>query len=81
MTPSELLETFTTDEKEEERVAFKPNPGPQTSFLAASEPQVLYGGAAGGITKTRLLPPFRSNPIKINFVNCWKLFIPVCTTT
>jgi hypothetical protein len=33
---------------EDEPVAFKPNPGPQTQFLAASEPQVLYGGAAGG---------------------------------
>lgn len=27
---------------------FKPNPGPQTDFLAAPEPEVLYGGAAGG---------------------------------
>lgn len=27
---------------------FKPNPGPQTEFLASSEFQVLYGGAAGG---------------------------------
>ena len=29
-------------------MAFQPNPGPQTEFLAASEFQVLYGGAAGG---------------------------------
>lgn len=29
-------------------VIFKPNPGPQTDFLAASEQEVLYGGAAGG---------------------------------
>ncbi len=29
-------------------VIFKPNPGPQTNFLAASEREVLYGGAAGG---------------------------------
>lgn len=29
-------------------VAFEPNPGPQTQFLAASEQEVLYGGAAGG---------------------------------
>lgn len=29
-------------------MAFRPNPGPQTEFLAASEFQVLYGGAAGG---------------------------------
>jgi hypothetical protein len=42
---------------------------------------MLYGGAAGGIAKTRLLPPFRSNPIKINFVNCWKILTPFSTTT
>ena len=29
-------------------VVFKPNEGPQTEFLAASEREVLYGGAAGG---------------------------------
>lgn len=29
-------------------IIFKPNPGPQTDFLAASEQEVLYGGAAGG---------------------------------
>ena len=29
-------------------VAFMPNDGPQTNFLAASEKDVLYGGAAGG---------------------------------
>ena len=29
-------------------VVFKPNDGPQTEFLAASEREVLYGGAAGG---------------------------------
>lgn len=27
---------------------FKPNPGPQTEFLAAPEREVLYGGSAGG---------------------------------
>jgi len=27
---------------------FKPNPGPQSDFLSASEEEVLYGGAAGG---------------------------------
>jgi len=31
-----------------ENVAFYPNEGPQTDFLAASEKDVLYGGAAGG---------------------------------
>ena len=29
-------------------IIFQPNAGPQTEFLSASEPQVLYGGAAGG---------------------------------
>ena len=29
-------------------IVFKPNPGPQTEFLSASEREVLYGGAAGG---------------------------------
>lgn len=33
---------------EEQEVIFKPNPGPQTTFLAAPEQEVLYGGAAGG---------------------------------
>lgn len=29
-------------------VIFAPNPGPQTTFLSATEQEVLYGGAAGG---------------------------------
>jgi hypothetical protein len=33
---------------EDQNVIFKPNPGPQTEFLAASEQEVLYGGSAGG---------------------------------
>jgi hypothetical protein len=33
---------------ERDNVIFRPNPGPQTNFLAASEREVLYGGAAGG---------------------------------
>lgn len=35
-------------EEAERDVVFKPNPGPQTEFLAASEREVLYGGASGG---------------------------------
>ena len=31
-----------------EDVIFKPNPGPQTSFLSSTEQEVLYGGSAGG---------------------------------
>ena len=34
--------------EEHANVLFKPNPGPQTEFLAASEREVLYGGSAGG---------------------------------
>ena len=33
---------------EEQNIIFKPNVGPQTEFLAASEREVLYGGSAGG---------------------------------
>jgi hypothetical protein len=36
------------DVEEAQNIVFKPNPGPQTSFLSASEREVLYGGAAGG---------------------------------
>ena len=35
-------------ELEKNDVAFQPNPGPQTEFLASPESDVLYGGAAGG---------------------------------
>lgn len=38
--------------KPKERVLFRPNPGPQTTFLSAPQLQVLYGGAAGGRSKT-----------------------------
>ena len=34
--------------EETANVLFKPNAGPQTDFLAASEREVLYGGSAGG---------------------------------
>jgi hypothetical protein len=34
--------------EEAHNVIFKPNEGPQTSFLAAGEREVLYGGSAGG---------------------------------
>ena len=38
----------TSSIEEHANVLFKPNPGPQTEFLAASEREVLYGGSAGG---------------------------------
>ena len=34
--------------EETNNIIFRPNAGPQTEFLAASEREVLYGGAAGG---------------------------------
>jgi hypothetical protein len=34
--------------KDEIKYAFRPNPGPQSRFLQATELEVLYGGAAGG---------------------------------
>ncbi len=36
------------DPRTGKEVIFEPNAGPQTDFLAASEQEVLYGGAAGG---------------------------------
>ena len=58
---------FTTIETQKQRleVVFAPNEGPQTEFLAASEREVLYGGAAGGGKSYGLLAdPMRyfSNP-------------------
>ena len=38
----------TSSIEETANVMFKPNAGPQTEFLAASEREVLYGGSAGG---------------------------------
>lgn len=45
-TVSEAVEFESIEETA--NVLFKPNPGPQTDFLAASEREVLYGGSAGG---------------------------------
>lgn len=39
---------FPDDLEVEKEVIFRPNPGPQTEFLAANEREVLFGGAAGG---------------------------------
>ncbi len=33
---------------EEQEIVFRPNPGPQTEFLAAPEQEILFGGSAGG---------------------------------
>ena len=39
---------FAYPEEETLNVVFKPNAGPQTTFLVSPEREVLYGGAAGG---------------------------------
>ena len=46
------------DSGEEKEIIFKPNVGPQTDFLAASEREVLYGGAAGGEPESWLTASF-----------------------
>ena len=37
-------------------IIFEPNVGPQTDFLAATEQEVLYGGAAGCLLYTSPSP-------------------------
>lgn len=60
-TQSEELKTpsVVIDLKEEptvdKEIIFKPNKGPQTTFLAAPEREVLFGGAAGGGKSMALL--------------------------
>lgn len=51
-------------EETEEDIIFKPNKGPQTDFLSASEREVLYGGAAGGEPKSWFSASFPSNGSK-----------------
>ena len=48
VTSPEDLEGVPKALKEEAEILFQPTEGPQTDFLAASETDVLYGGAAGG---------------------------------
>jgi len=43
-----LKQTEVREPELNREVVFKPNAGPQTSFLAATEQEVLYGGSAGG---------------------------------
>ena len=52
---------FTDSVNSEQReVAFRPNPGPQTTFLSANEREVFYGGArGGGKTYSLLIAPLR----------------------
>lgn len=44
----EQLELIPEDIRDDAKVIFRPNAGPQTDFLAASENEVFYGGARGG---------------------------------
>lgn len=46
--PQTRMELEEPVEEKDKEIFFKPNPGPQTEFLAAPEKEVLYGGAAGG---------------------------------
>ena len=47
--------------EEAQNIVFQPNPGPQTQYLASSEREVLYGGAAGGgKSYATLADPLRS---------------------
>jgi len=60
----ELIESFENTIKEEivkdDNYAFKPNPGPQTEFLASAEREVFYGGAkGGGKTMALMVAPLR----------------------
>ena len=45
---SNLKEGSVAPSVDRQEVIFQPNKGPQTRFLAATEQEVLYGGAAGG---------------------------------
>lgn len=42
------LDFSSVEDEDLTEALFKPNPGPQAAFFAASEQEVLYGGAAGG---------------------------------
>jgi len=44
----EIVQEKLEEIAKERKIIFEPNPGPQEEFLAASEQEVLYGGAAGG---------------------------------
>ena len=46
--PVKEIEIEAIPVEEAHNVIFKPNEGPQTSFLARGEREVLYGGSAGG---------------------------------
>ena len=53
------------DVEEAQEVVFKPNPGPQTTFLSSSEREVLYGGAAGGGKSYAML----ADPLPVSYTH------------
>ena len=66
---------------QERTIIFEPNKGPQTEFLASSEREVLFGGAAGGGKSYSLLAdPLRyfHNSNLHNFPNSSKSFFEPC---
>lgn len=55
-----LEPTIKAEIADKDNYAFKPNPGPQTEFLASSEREVFYGGAkGGGKTQALMVAPLR----------------------
>lgn len=61
MADQAVVDTLATKVKIDDKdIIFKPNPGPQTAFLAASEREVFYGGArGGGKSYAMLIDPLR----------------------
>ena len=59
--PPSISDTLDFDAApKEQNIIFQPNEGPQTEFLAATEREVLYGGAAGGgKTQALIADPMR----------------------
>lgn len=58
---SKLPKSLRDEIQNGDKVSFRPNPGPQTDFLAAPELDVLYGGAAGGgKSYAMIVDPLRS---------------------
>lgn len=61
LTSEDVVDVLSTKVQFDEKdVIFRPNPGPQTRFLAASEREVFYGGArGGGKSYAMLIDPLR----------------------
>lgn len=61
MIPEDIREEIYEEERDaKQNVMFRPNPGPQTDFLASWEDEVFYGGArGGGKTYSLVVDPLR----------------------